>query len=139
MMIPATRMNAPKNVNPRYCEYPSGIAIVTASAHIIPIKIATAIKTFPFQLLLLISSPSRTEIRYTCTICDNVHLMAEINQISAITINTSIYTAIASYICSPPCVFETTDFADSCSNSARWYISLIFIITMIIHVLVYRH
>ena len=88
---------------------------------------------------LFILAPSRTEIRYTCTICDNVHLMAEINQISAITINTSIYTAIASYICSPPCVFETTDFTNSCSNSARWYISLIFIITMIIHVLVYRH
>ena len=93
----------------------------------------------PNKTTLFILAPSRTEIRYTCTICDNVHLMAEINQISAITINTSIYTAIASYICSPPCVFETTDFADSCSNSARWYISLIFIITMIIHVLVYRH
>ena len=35
------------------------------------------------------------------------------------TTHTCIYTAIASYICSPPCVFETTDFTNGFMQQLR--------------------
>lgn len=55
-------------------------------------------------------------------------LVTETIQISVTTNHTYIHTYVhihgncIVYMYSPPCVFETTDFTDLYSNSARWYV-----------------